>query len=760
MFAGNSGREFRGTLLAGFLVLGATVSTAVAQQPDVAGLGAEQRLVELNVLALSGEDELLAALVAEIAASDEYMDLYNLGRFFADRPSEYILPQPDYDRAIEYLERALALARQTPGRLARQFVQQCTYEIARAILRNRPSRSDVERAERMLQQAGDQGLADAALAMARGYRNGEFGTADTALSEQWYRRALSQAVGSAAVELSEILAVSDDPQARAEATTLSRVGLAMLQREALDGSMNSAVVLANTYLHHLVVPHNEVEAQRWLNFAAGRGSSGAMVIMAERVAGGALGEPNPALARDYMIEAANRGSTEAAIEIAQTLLSESQSSFEIDETEALVWLGRLTAVDNPDGYYIDAMLAGQTGDFTRRRESLSRAADLGNIDAMFALVDIYLAEGQEDALLASIAKLETLVAGSPSAMVDLAALKLSADPQSPLHDVSGGLDLLNAAASQSSGEAAFMLSEMYETGSHVEQNRVEAQRLLEAAATYQHLPAVLGLAARHANGTIQNASLERAQALLNDARSIARERGSNAMLTLGRALVNGIGPIDVGGEGLTWIERAVQAGNPRAMVALAGLLLDGPANDANVERAMDLYRQAIDAGDLTAHYQIGMAHWTGLGMPFDPVTAMEHFQIAAAAGSADAAVELGLAYAAGTISDPDPENAYRWLLRAAEAGNAAAMMYIANMIAMDALPEFGHEMAMEWMVRAASSGDVDAQFQLASVLANGLLGEADVEGAVHWMSLAAENGNFQAQIELRRLQGDQEDEDG
>lgn len=747
------------TALAGALFLG-SIGSGFGQSVDPMELELEQRpfFVELSELALAGDTATLEAQVAALRDSNDYEELYGLGRFLANKPTEFILPKPDFAGAIDAFRRSMAIAETMPGRDARRLALRAKYEIARMIMRSASDEASRADALAMLIEAGDQGLGQAALVLGRAYISGELGVLDEAVAEQWYRRALSLGVGSAAMELSSILATSESEEARAEAADLARVGLAMLQREALEGDTDSAVLLGETFINHPLVPSNPMESQRWLTFAAGRGDAQGLIAQSEILRGGSIGEPDPDRAGAYLIQAANLGSTQAALDLARNLLKQEQLNITVTERESRLWLDRAIAVEEPAALYIAAKLAAQDGDFDGQRQMLDRAAELGSIDAMFELVQVHLTRGESDAVLALIERMERVVTVRSSAMVALAELKLSGDAQSLLRDVEGGLQLMQTAANLGNGRAMYQLSLLFTQGKLVDRDDVRAAQLMNASAAARHLPAVLHLADLNARGSIEGATMERAEALLNQARAIALEEGATGMMSMGRGLLSGIGSLDLQAEGVEWLERSIALGNPRAMVSLADSLQSGTAGMFDRERAMELYEQAIAYGDLTAHYQIGLAYATGSGVRIDFDAAMEHYRLAAAAGSADAAAELGLAYATGAFIEQDPGEAFDWLQRAADAGNVPAMIYIANLIAMNVLPDFSQEEAIAWMTRAANTGDIDAQFQLALTLDRGLVGAPDHEGARYWMGVAANAGHFQAQMELERMLERVEDE--
>ncbi len=106
-----------------------------------------------------------------------------------------------------------------------------------------------------------------------------------------------------------------------------------------------------------------------------------------------------------------------------------------------------------------------------------------------------------------------------------------------------------------------------------------------------------------------------------------------------------------------------------SLFATCGLLILAVAAGAWFrKRALyrKLYRQAVEQGDASAQYAIGMRYAEGLGVQRDDITAVAWFRKAAEQGHADAQDRLRIMYAEGRGVPPDAAEAVAWFNQAVE----------------------------------------------------------------------------------------------
>ena len=108
---------------------------------------------------------------------------------------------------------------------------------------------------------------------------------------------------------------------------------------------------------------------------------------------------------------------------------------------------------------------------------------------------------------------------------------------------------------------------------------------------------------------------------------------------------------------LEWFDRALDAGEPMAMMAMADLYDSGEGVEQSDEKALEWYTKAGEAGIESAYVNLGDRYSQGIGTEEDPAKALEWYTKAADAGDADAQFELGRAYEEGILVKTDLDKA-------------------------------------------------------------------------------------------------------
>lgn len=192
---------------------------------------------------------------------------------------------------------------------------------------------------------------------------------------------------------------------------------------------------------------------------------------------------------------------------------------------------------------------------------------------------------------------------------------------------------------------------------------------------------------------------------------------AQADLGLEREAAGPLGPADPV-EANRLYALASDQGLQRASVFLANNLLRGVGAAADPKKAESLYRSAIAAGLVEAHYRLGTAlAWGWLGRPADPVEGRALLEKAAGAGHADAMVELGELSA--TSAGADLTAAHRWYLKAAEGGSLTGAHRVAADFADGAGVEASPTEALKWYGIAAAGNLPGARVALGRRLLEG-----------------------------------------
>ncbi|MGH7023842.1 MAG: tetratricopeptide repeat protein [Caulobacteraceae bacterium] len=163
-----------------------------------------------------------------------------------------------------------------------------------------------------------------------------------------------------------------------------------------------------------------------------------------------------------------------------------------------------------------------------------------------------------------------------------------------------------------------------------------------------------------------------------------------------------------------------------AALLASGSALAGPYDDAqdaltrhDYAGAVRLFRQAADADNPAAQYNLGRLYVEGLGVPQDYKSAASWFREAADQGHPGAEFNLGLLYQEGHGFRRDGTQAAAWYRKAASQGYVDAQTRLAAMYAKgDGVAE-DPAAAAKWYREAASHGDAGARLDLALIIAEG-----------------------------------------
>ena len=234
-------------------------------------------------------------------------------------------------------------------------------------------------------------------------------------------------------------------------------------------------------------------------------------------------------------------------------------------------------------------------------------------------------------------RLGSLIALSSASLAVIVAFSLSAQAQEtdqPIRDVAE----LREHADSGDADAQYDLAMRYRDGDGIEQDYVEALRLLRLAANQDGTEggSVRAVAlARSAIGNLyfsgQGVSADYAEsvkwfqraidiagedaedvvivATLNleqATRFFARQGDRDAQATLGTWYANGEGVPQDYAAALTWLEPAAKQGSPLAQGELARLYLFGLGVEADANRALLLLLLAAEAGNVASGYNLGV----------------------------------------------------------------------------------------------------------------------------------------------------------
>lgn len=155
-------------------------------------------------------------------------------------------------------------------------------------------------------------------------------------------------------------------------------------------------------------------------------------------------------------------------------------------------------------------------------------------------------------------------------------------------------------------------------------------------------------------------------------------------------------------------------------------------------------REAAEAGDPKALFEIGSRYAEGRGAKSDMKAAAKWYEKAAELGLAPAQYRIGNFYEKGIGVERDVVKAKTWYQMAAQQDNASAMHNLAVLFAMGADGTADNDSAGRWFQKAAELGVKDSQFNLGILSAKGVGMQQNLEEAYKWFALVAKSGDRDA----------------
>lgn len=231
--------------------------------------------------------------------------------------------------------------------------------------------------------------------------------------------------------------------------------------------------------------------------------------------------------------------------------------------------------------------------------------------------------------------------------------------------------------------------------------------------------------------------------------------------------------------------------NPKALVSLALLYMEGNGVEENQDKALELMTEANILNDLSSYYymgvlrekrgecseavkyyrnahkfsdvseehalaayRLGLIYEEGQGIIHDDSKSFVYYLEAAQKGIVDAQYRVATFFENGRGTDTDRRKARTWYIKAAMGGNPKAQLYLGEMYEDGFLEENikpNIDAAFSWYIRAAIAGEQAASEKAEYILSHGYNVHMDIGEALDWLRRSAANGNQGAIEELERL---------
>ncbi|MCF7699914.1 caspase family protein [Loktanella sp. M215] len=177
------------------------------------------------------------------------------------------------------------------------------------------------------------------------------------------------------------------------------------------------------------------------------------------------------------------------------------------------------------------------------------------------------------------------------------------------------------------------------------------------------------------------------------------------------------------------------------------LLARATAAGGDLGRAVELYQQASDQGDLRAMVSLAQLYDSGNGVPQDPAIALALYERAAAGGSPDALINLAVSLLQGQGVPKDPDRAIGLLRRASAEGSAKATFNL-GVLAQEGQVDTPAA-ALAYFERAATGGEVGA-YRAAAILLDegrGVIKDPDAAANMLLRGAAEDSGEINAMLQ-------------
>ena len=302
-------------------------------------------------------------------------------------------------------------------------------------------------------------------------------------------------------------------------------------------------------------------------------------------------------------------------------------------------------------------------------------------------------------------------------------------------DYTTALKYFDIASYQGDLISQYKIAEIYQYGYGVDINPEIAFKYFKMAADYEvHLAQYwVALKLQHGDGVEKN---------LNESikwyQSAAEMGNLESQLALAEIYIFGFDEIEKNyQEAAFWFTKAAEKGHPQALNDLGNMYNFGMHFEKDRMKALDLYRQAAEAGGDAGKYNYG----SELIQSNDVIIrnkGLELITSAADNGYIKAQLNLGQIYLGAYNLEVDYQKSFNYFRAAAEQGDLEGLTSLGVSYARGYGCEKNQEKANELYKMAADQGDAQAQFNLGWNYHYGSGVEKDLDEAIKYYSLAAD----------------------
>ncbi|HWX82280.1 MAG TPA: protein kinase [Xanthobacteraceae bacterium] len=303
------------------------------------------------------------------------------------------------------------------------------------------------------------------------------------------------------------------------------------------------------------------------------------------------------------------------------------------------------------------------------------------------------------------------------------------------------------AADLDAGFSMDSVASLYKTGGpNLPQDYAEARKWYAKAANLNNSSAMLelGLLYLSGKGVPQDSAEARRWFAKIDEPWVMNSLGSDYQFGMNGA------PKDFA-EARKWYLKAVDLGDTSSMWSIGLLFENGPGVAPDYSEARKWYTRAADLGNKYAMQRIGALYENGHGVPKDYGEARKWYEKAAALNDWSAMQSLGRMAEDGLGMPRDKREAHRWYAKAADAGSTLGMNWIGVDYAKGEGVQRDCNESLKWLSKAADLGNTQAMYNLGWSYESGTCVARSYGEARQWYQKAAEKGYENARKRLARL---------
>jgi len=478
------------------------------------------------------------------------------------------------------------------------------------------------------------------------------------------------------LEMLERLAALEDPNANFKLAEIYLAGEKVpkdlnkakeLFKKASDHGLPSAMVqLGNMYRDGVLGAPSLPIAISWYEKAAAAGNIKAMLNLGDIYRGLYGMQPNYDKAINFYIKAAGLGSIEAEYQIAKLI-----NNNLVDQNKSAV---NIKSIIN----------------------SLKKAANAGNLDAIVAVGDYYM--------------------------------------QQP--NINLAIEYYNKAAQHNFAPALSRLGLIYFNGEGVQQNYQTAMEFFNRAAALGNTTAEYYLGEMHRRGLGVNKNHEAASFWYNKA---AAKDFPKSAVRLADLYFAGKGvPADIY-KAIELYKKSAASGDSYAGLLLSIFYANGIGVEQHLPSSVHWYNIVEKNKDqLVAKFDVAKAYETGFGFKQSYAEAAKWYLLAAEQGLAKAQAKLADLYVNGLGVSKDYNVAIKWYKAAAEQGDRYAQYSMA--LLLPKIQSYRPSLAYSVMKKAALGGYRPAQYNLGLMYLQGKGVKSNAIKAYGWLSMAVSDG--------------------